>query len=53
MRQLGGKESFTIIDIVDDISHANNQNYLYKHGKARLEFYKSYSSDIDIYKIQL
>ena len=53
MRQLEGKESFTIIDIVDDLSYRNHANYLYKHAKARLEFYKSYSSDIKIHKIAL
>jgi len=53
MRQLDGKNSFTIIDIVDDLSYENRDNYLYKHAKARLEFYKQYSSDIKIHKIPL
>jgi superfamily II DNA or RNA helicase len=53
MRQLEGKDSFTIIDIVDDLSFHNHANYLYKHAKARLEFYKQYSSDIKIHKIPL
>lgn len=53
MRQLAGKESFTIIDIVDDFSYQGHANYLYNHGKTRLEFYKSYSSDIKIHKIKI
>jgi superfamily II DNA or RNA helicase len=53
MRQLEGKDSFTIIDIVDDLSYHNHSNYLYKHAKARLEFYKQYSADIKIHKIPL
>ena len=53
MRQIAGKESFNIIDIVDDLTYKGNANYLYKHAKARLEFYKQYSSDIKIHKIAL
>jgi len=51
MRQLEGKESFTIIDIVDDLSYQKHHNYLYNHGKARLEFYKHYSTDIKVHRI--
>ena len=51
MRQINGKESFCVIDIVDDLSYNNNANYLYKHGKARLEIYKQYSTDIKIHKV--
>lgn len=53
MRQLEGKEDFTIIDIVDDMSHNGHDNYLYKHGKVRLEIYKEYTDDIKIYRIDL
>jgi superfamily II DNA or RNA helicase len=53
MRQLEGKESFTIIDIVDDLTWEKSSNFLYKHAKARLEFYKQYSSSIKIHKINL
>ena len=53
MRQLAGKDDFTIIDIVDDLSYDGHTNYLYRHAKARLEFYKEYSSDIKIHKIPL
>jgi superfamily II DNA or RNA helicase len=53
MRQLEGKEDFTIIDIVDDISWQGRDNYLYKHGKARLEMYKEYTNDIKIHRINL
>lgn len=53
MRQLEGKESFTIVDFVDDLAYKGMQNYLYKHGKARLEFYKQYSSDIAVHKVQI
>ena len=51
MRQLTDKENFTIVDIVDDISYEKSENFLYRHGKARLEFYKEYSSDINIHKV--
>jgi hypothetical protein len=53
MRQLEGKDSFNIIDIVDDLSYNGHANYLYKHGKARLEMYKEYSNDIKISKIPI
>jgi superfamily II DNA or RNA helicase len=53
MRQLEGKHDFMIIDIVDNLSHNGKDNYLYKHGKARLEMYKEYSSDIKIHKIKI
>lgn len=53
MRQLENKDNFTVVDIVDDFSYKNNANYLYKHAKARLEFYKGYTSDIKIHKISL
>jgi superfamily II DNA or RNA helicase len=53
MRQLSGKDSFMIIDIVDDMTYERNSNYLMKHGKARLEFYKQYSTDIQIHKVSI
>ena len=53
MRQLKGKESFTIIDIVDDFSYEGHHNYLYNHGKARLEMYKEYSDQIKIHRINI
>jgi superfamily II DNA or RNA helicase len=53
MRQLEGKQEFTIIDIVDDFSYNGKDNYLYKHGKTRLEMYKEYSSDIKIHRIKI
>lgn len=54
MRQMSeGKNQFTVIDIVDDLSYEKTTNFLYKHGKARLEFYKQYSSNISIHKIPL
>ena len=46
MRLLPGKEAVNIIDIVDDFSYEKHDNYLLKHGKARLEFYKQYTSAI-------
>jgi superfamily II DNA or RNA helicase len=52
MRQVQGKESFTIVDIVDDLSY-NSPNLLYKHGKARLEMYKQYSSNISIHRVKI
>ena len=53
MRQLEGKNSFNIIDIVDDLSYQKHSNFLYKHGKARLEFYKQYSTDIKIHRVKI
>ena len=53
MRQLGGKDSFCIIDIVDDLSYEKHSNYLYKHAKERLNMYKEYSTDIKIHKIPM
>ena len=53
MRQLEGKESFTIIDIIDDLTYEGHHNYLYNHGKARLEFYKQYSSNIKIHRVNI
>lgn len=53
MRLLEGKESVNIIDIVDDFSFERHDNYLYKHGKARLEFYKQYTSQISLHAIRL
>lgn len=52
MRQVAGKDSFTIVDFVDDLTH-QTPNLLYKHGKARLEFYKQYSSDIKVHRIKI
>ena len=53
MRQLEGKEDFTIIDIVDDISFEGHDNFLLKHGKVRLEMYQEYTTDIKIHHIKL
>jgi len=53
MRLLPGKEAVNIIDIVDDFSYEKHDNYLLKHGKARLEFYKQYTSAISLYPITL
>jgi len=53
MRQIKGKDSFNIVDIVDDLTFDKHPNLLYKHGKTRLEFYKQYSSDIKIARIKI
>lgn len=53
MRQLDGKDSFLIVDIVDNLSYGKHPNYLYNHGKARLEFYKQYSSNIQVHKTKI
>ncbi len=53
MRLLEGKDSVNIVDIVDDFSFERHDNYLYKHGKARLEFYKQYTDQIKIHSIRL
>lgn len=57
MRLLDGKESVNIIDVVDDLSfkkgERQNDNYLLKHGKARLEFYKQYTTEIKLHNVPL
>lgn len=54
MRQMAeGKDSFQIIDIVDDMCYEKSSNFLYKHAKTRLEYYKQYSTDITIHKFPI
>lgn len=57
MRLLEGKEVVNIIDIVDDFSWTKSDrkhdNYLLRHGKARLEFYKQYTSRIKLHVVKL
>lgn len=53
MRQLKNKNEFTVIDIVDDMSYGNHSNYLYKHGKERLKFYREYTSDIIVKRVKI
>jgi superfamily II DNA or RNA helicase len=53
MRLLDGKESVNIIDIVDDFSYEKHDNYLLKHGKARLQFYQQYTDQIKVHKVKL
>jgi superfamily II DNA or RNA helicase len=57
MRLLEGKESVNIIDIVDDLSwkrgEKQHDNYLLRHGKARLEFYKQYTTNISMHNIKI
>jgi superfamily II DNA or RNA helicase len=57
MRLLEGKENVNIIDIVDDFSWSKGDrkydNYILRHGKARLEFYKQYTSNIKIHTVKL
>ena len=53
MRLLEGKEEVNIIDIVDDFSFEKHDNYLLKHGKARLEFYKQYTDQIKVHTVRI
>lgn len=53
MRLLEGKEVVNIIDIVDDISFEKHDNYLLKHGRARLEFFKQYTQDIKLHTVSI
>jgi len=58
MRLLDGKEKVNIVDIVDDLSwqtksDKQSDNYLLKHGKARLEFYKQYTEEISMHNVSL
>lgn len=53
MRQIEGKETFTVVDFVDDLSWNKKDNYLMAHGKDRLEFYKQYTNDISIHSIKV
>jgi superfamily II DNA or RNA helicase len=53
MRLLANKDSVNIVDIVDDLSWQGKDNYLLRHGKARLEFYKEYTSEIKVNRINI
>ena len=57
MRLLEGKEHVNIIDVVDDISwkrgERQSDNYLLRHGKARLEFYKQYTTNIEMFTVKI
>lgn len=53
MRQIAGKDTFNVVDFVDDMSWNGKDNYLLAHGKDRLEFYKQYTDDITIHTIKI
>ena len=53
MRLHKGKESVTIIDIVDDLSWKGDKNYLLKHGDSRIEIYDQENFPYKIYKIEI
>lgn len=53
MRKMEGKEKVNIIDFVDDFSTNKYQNYLMKHGDARIQIYKNESFEYKIYKVKL
>jgi len=53
MRLLDGKDTVNIIDIVDDFSYEGHDNYLLKHGRVRLEFYKQYTDKIRVHSMTL
>jgi superfamily II DNA or RNA helicase len=53
MRKMEGKEKVNIIDFVDDFSTPRYQNYLLKHGDARIEIYKKEGFEYKIYKVKL
>ena len=52
-RNIEGKEKVNIIDFVDDFSTPKYQNYLLKHGGARIEIYKKEGFEYKIYKVKL
>ena len=53
MRKMEGKEKVNVIDFVDDFSTGRYQNYLVKHGEARLQIYKKEGFEYKIFKIKL
>lgn len=53
MRKMEGKEKVNVIDFVDDFSTGKYQNYLVKHGEARLQIYKKEGFEYKIFKIKL
>ena len=53
MRKMEGKERVNVIDFVDDFSSKGYQNYLIKHGEARIEIYKRESFDYKIFRVKL
>jgi superfamily II DNA or RNA helicase len=53
MRKMEGKEKVNVIDFVDDFSTAKYNNYLMKHGEARIQIYKNENFRYKIFKVKL
>lgn len=53
MRKMEGKEKVNVIDFVDDFTTPKYQNYLVKHGNARMEIYKKEGFEYRIFNIKL
>lgn len=53
MRLKQGKNLVNFIDIVDDFSYNEYENIMLKHGKTRLELYKTEKLDTEIHKIKI
>lgn len=53
MRKMEGKEKVNVIDFVDDFSTPKYQNYLVKHGNARIEIYKKEGFEYRVFNIKL
>jgi superfamily II DNA or RNA helicase len=53
MRKMEGKEKVNVIDFVDDFSTPKYQNYLIKHGNARIEIYKKEGFEYRVFNIKL
>ena len=53
MRKMEGKEKVNVIDFVDDFSTSKYNNYLMKHGDARIQIYKNEKFQYKIFKVKL
>lgn len=62
LRKLAGKEFVNIFDFIDDFRVDRKlkkyENYIWKHGKERLDYYKQYyekakNSEVEIIKVNL
>jgi len=53
MRKMEGKDKVNVIDFVDDFCTPKYQNYLVKHGNARIEIYKKEGFEYKIFKVKL
>lgn len=53
MRLHGDKDTFTVIDFVDDFTLPGFTNYLFNHARERLKIYNREKFPVEIHKIKL